>query len=115
MARIVDGNAHSTFDRRRILNAAARMLARGGDPPELIVLVQSRPGEFSAAEIDDLRRLAPLARVRRLLGTWCEGEARRRPAAERLHEHLLAPMAGTVGLASEPAGIMDSLSPGRPR
>ena len=58
------------------LDAAARMLAGGGDPPELIVLAQSRPGEYSAAEIDGLRGLAPLARVWRLLGSWCEGEPR---------------------------------------
>ncbi len=75
LARLVDGDALHVRQAED-LDAAARMLARGGDPPELIVLVQSRPGEFFAAEIDRLRRLAPLARVWRLLGTWCEGEAR---------------------------------------
>ncbi len=75
LARLVDGDALHVRHAED-LDAAARMLADGGDPPELIVLVQSRPGEFSAAEIDGLRRLAPLARVWRLLGTWCEGEAR---------------------------------------
>ncbi len=44
--------------------------------PELVVLVQSRPGEFSGAHIDALRALVPLARIWRLLDSWCEGEQR---------------------------------------
>ena len=44
--------------------------------PELIVLAESRAGETSEASIDALRKCAPLARVWRLLGSWCEGEAR---------------------------------------
>jgi CheY-like chemotaxis protein len=56
--------------------AAQRRLEEMGIPPQLIVLSQSRPGEFSAAAIDRLRRLAPLARFWRVLGSWCEGESR---------------------------------------
>jgi CheY-like chemotaxis protein len=58
------------------LDAAARLLAADGSAADLIVLAESRPGEFAAASIDALRRLAPLARVWRLVGSWCEGEAR---------------------------------------
>jgi CheY-like chemotaxis protein len=55
---------------------AAVQLAGGSQPFQLIVLAQARPGQVSPASIDDLRRAAPLARVWRLLGSWCEGEAR---------------------------------------
>lgn len=58
------------------LDAAGRLLAAGPNAPEFIVLAQSRPGQFAAARIDALRRLAPLARIGRLLGSWCEGESR---------------------------------------
>jgi hypothetical protein len=59
------------------LPSARAQLAAGG--VELVVLCQSRPGEFSAAEIEALRRCAPLARFWRHLGSWCEGEQRTAP------------------------------------
>ena len=43
---------------------------------ELIVLAQSRPGEITAADCDQLRRCYPLAAVVSLAGSWCEGEMR---------------------------------------
>jgi CheY-like chemotaxis protein len=55
---------------------AALQLVGGGEPFQLIVLAEARPGEISSAGIDELRQTAPLARVWRLLGSWCEGEAR---------------------------------------
>jgi hypothetical protein len=58
------------------LDQAAELLRAGPLAPELIVLVQSRPGEFSAAAVDRLRMAAPLARIVALLGSWCEGEMR---------------------------------------
>ncbi len=58
------------------LDEAAELLSDGPLVPDLIVLAQSRPGEFSAAAVDRLRRAAPLARVVALLGSWCEGETR---------------------------------------
>ena len=42
--------------------------------PDLIVLAQSRPGEFDLAALHALRRRAPLARVIAILGSWCAGE-----------------------------------------
>ena len=54
----------------------------GPQPPELIVVAQSRPGVVASREIERLRRSAPLAGVVSLLGSWCEGETRTgRPAA----------------------------------
>lgn len=72
------------------LRAAAAWLAASETAPELIVITQTRPGEIPAAEIDLLRRLAPLTRLVGLLGTWCEGESRSGqpwPAVERVYWH----------------------------
>lgn len=44
--------------------------------PDLIVVLQSRPGEFSADSVEQLHQLWPLARLVVLLGSWCEGEVR---------------------------------------
>lgn len=44
--------------------------------PVLVVIAQSRPGEFLHHELDHIVHLAPLARFVLLLGSWCEGEAR---------------------------------------
>ena len=56
--------------------AALAALAAGEIVPDVIVVVQAFPGQFSHAVLDRLRRLAPLARVIGLLGSWCEGEMR---------------------------------------
>ena len=55
---------------------AAEFVVRGGSPPDLVVVVQSRPGQFTADAMARLRALAPLASIWRQLGSWCEGEAR---------------------------------------
>ncbi len=44
--------------------------------PDVIVLLQSYPGQFAADCVEEARRIAPLARWIAVLGTWCEGEAR---------------------------------------
>jgi hypothetical protein len=58
------------------LSEAAARLADANRPIHLLVLAESRPGQFSSKKIDELRRAAPLVRVWRLLGGWCEGEQR---------------------------------------
>jgi len=58
--------------------------------PDLVVLLEERPGELSRAEFDQLRAAAPLARVVSVLGSWCEGEYRSGhpwPAAVRVYWH----------------------------
>ncbi len=55
---------------------AAAVLTAGRIAPDLIVVAQSFPGQFSHGAVDRLRRLAPLARVIGLMGSWCEGEMR---------------------------------------
>ena len=57
-------------------SGAAEYLRQVDSPPVLIVIAHSRPGEYDPAEIDQLVRLAPLARFVLLLGSWCEGETR---------------------------------------
>ena len=77
---------HSYVRRFEHPGAAAAYLAVGDSVPELIVLAESRPGQFSIASIHELRRRAPLARVWRLLGSWCEGEKRTgKPPAGCIH------------------------------
>lgn len=75
------------------VDAAAKVLADGAAPPDVIVAAQAYPGEFSHAAIDRLRQLAPLARCVGLLGTWCEGEMRTGrpwPGVVRLYWHQTA-------------------------
>jgi hypothetical protein len=58
--------------------------------PELIAVCQARPGEVAPADMEHLRRLAPLARLVGVLGSWCEGELRSGdpwPAVERVYWH----------------------------
>jgi len=58
--------------------------------PDLILLVASRPGRFSATDVESLHRRAPLARLVALLGTWCEGEIRSGhpwPGVTRIYAH----------------------------
>jgi DNA-binding NarL/FixJ family response regulator len=56
--------------------AAAAALAEAEVVPDVIVVAQAFPGQFSHQAIEQLRRLAPLARVGGLMGSWCEGEMR---------------------------------------
>lgn len=72
------------------LLAASALVEQGEFLPEVIVVAQSYPGQFPAAQIDQLRRLAPLARVLGLSGAWCEGEMRTGkpwPGAIRVYWH----------------------------
>ena len=58
-----------------------------------IVLLQAYPDQFSAAAIDRLRSLAPLARLIAIQGSWCEGEPRSGhplPGVIRMYWHQAA-------------------------
>jgi DNA-binding NarL/FixJ family response regulator len=94
--------AHASLARLGRIVAAANIdeavarLADGSLAPDLIVIVQAFPGEFSAEALDRLRQLAPLARVLGLLGAWCEGETRTGkpwPGAIRVYWHEWQPRA----------------------
>jgi hypothetical protein len=62
-------------------------------PPELVVVAQVRPDQFARADIEAVHRLAPLARLAVLAGSWCEGEIRTGhpwPGVLRLYWHQAA-------------------------
>jgi len=76
------------------IEAAGRAIESGSIAADLIVLAQAYPGQFPQPAVDRLRRLAPLARVVGLLGSWCEGEMRTGkpwPAAIRIYWHQWPP------------------------
>ncbi len=58
------------------LERARNGLSSGVFHPDIMVVVQSRPGEVSQSEIEQLRSLAPLSCLAGILGGWCEGEMR---------------------------------------
>lgn len=58
------------------IDAAAATIEAGRIAPDVMVIAQAFPGQFSHLSIERLRRLAPLARVLGLMGSWCEGEMR---------------------------------------
>lgn len=58
------------------LRAAERLLADPHATFDLVAIAEPRPGHYSTEQVDTLRRIAPLTRVWRLLGSWCEGEQR---------------------------------------
>lgn len=70
------GEAFAVTTRADVATALATNPSAAATAYELIVLAQSRPGEFSAADCDRLRRCFPLAAVVSLAGSWCEGEMR---------------------------------------
>lgn len=62
--------------------------------PALLLFAQRFPGEFTARQVDSLRRRWPLARCLALLGPWCEGEPRSGaplPGVARLYWHQWSP------------------------
>ncbi|MGA2621767.1 MAG: hypothetical protein ABSF26_29550 [Thermoguttaceae bacterium] len=72
------------------VQSAAAAIEAGGAAPDVLVIAQAYPGQFPRSTIEQLRHLAPLARVIALLGTWCEGETRTGrpwPAVIRLYWH----------------------------
>jgi hypothetical protein len=91
------------------VNAAIVALADGSLAPQAIVLAQAWPDQFSAVQIDGLRRLAPLARLVAILGSWCEGEPRSGtplPGVRRIYWH----QAG-VRIRREFSGFLNGMSP----
>jgi hypothetical protein len=44
--------------------------------PHVILFAQSRPGQFSQSDVEQLHARSPLSRLVVLLGSWCEGEMR---------------------------------------
>lgn len=75
------------------LTSALRETSRTNSIPDLIVIVQSWPDEFSPSEIAGLFAFAPLARIVVAYGAWCESDGRNRhlwPLAARVPLHSAA-------------------------
>lgn len=110
---------HGAVTFARDVAAAREDLIRNAWSPSLIVIAQARPGEHAEAELDALRRAAPLAPLVCLLGTLCEGESRSGspyPGGVRIYWHqwrerawpeLLALQAGRASSWSLPATASD--------
>jgi hypothetical protein len=75
------------------VEGAIAAAAEGPLAAHAIVLAQAYPEQFSAVAIDRLRRLAPLARLIAVVGSWCEGEPRSGrplPGVVRMYWHQAA-------------------------
>ena len=71
------------------IDAAVRRIDEGACPA-VVLLGQSRRGQFAASDVVRLLRAAHLAQVVVLLGSWCEGEARSGtpiPGVHRVYWH----------------------------
>jgi hypothetical protein len=58
------------------IDAACQLLSAADVAPELILIAQPLPGVICQQDVDRLQRLAPVARIVIVAGTWCEGELR---------------------------------------
>ncbi|MCO6454915.1 MAG: hypothetical protein J5I93_06415, partial [Pirellulaceae bacterium] len=81
---------HTRMHREADVNEAAHYLASHPTAPHWIVLLQARPGTFTPDDVQRLARLAPLARLSALVGTYCEGQQRSGrplPGVQRIYWH----------------------------
>lgn len=62
--------------RRRQFHSPAEALAADGSPPDLMVVVQHRPWEFSPRDAEQLVADQPLAELVVALGVWCGSSMR---------------------------------------
>jgi hypothetical protein len=76
-------------------------------PPRWIYLLSERRGVFAQADIEALHRIAPLARLVAICGSWCEGEPRTgRPLAgvHRVYAHQFRNRASAASSDNDFAG-----------
>jgi hypothetical protein len=59
-----------------MLRGTAKCETGGNAAPEVVVIIQERPGQVGQAEIESVQRQWPLAGIVAILGSWCEGETR---------------------------------------
>ncbi len=87
--RAVGDIDHPDFrDTIDVLRVTANLTVATAEPPELVIIAQSRPNIFPIREVEALRRAAPLAGIVALAGSWCEGEPRTGrpwPGVQRLY------------------------------
>ena len=85
----------STCDAEHVVDMAAAYdyLANREQAVELVILCESRRGQYSSSAIDALRTAAPLVRFWRRAGKLARGRTTQRTATRRMHQHVLASMA----------------------
>lgn len=77
LVQLVGAVDHPDFrDAVTLLRATAHCDDNALQPPEVVVVAESRPGQTSQLEIQSLQNRWPLAGVIAILGSWCEGELR---------------------------------------
>jgi hypothetical protein len=67
---------HADLHKIETVDDALSQLSQCAIAPEIIVIAQSRPGQFTQSAIERLHKASPLSRLVALLGSWCEGETR---------------------------------------
>jgi CheY-like chemotaxis protein len=107
----LSGSTGTTGIRRvaDLKSALAALRDPSGPMPELVVLCEPRPGLWSEADACALRSAAPLCRLVRLSGSWCEGQARsgQPPAGcPAIYWHQWLPR-----LAAERAALIEGRNP----
>jgi hypothetical protein len=75
IVQIVGATGHPDF--RGVIDVLHREAGTSTTaPPELVVVLQERPGVIGECEVEALRRQWPLAGFVAVAGSWCEGELR---------------------------------------
>ncbi len=72
------------------LPSATTMIGHEEATPDLVILAQCFPRQFSVDGVDRLRRIVPTAHIVAMLGSWCEGEERSGeplPGTQRVYWH----------------------------
>ena len=90
---LVDIEETTKWTSKNDIDSAAKFLSECDSPPDLILLLQSLPGDYRQSTIDQLQNLTPLTRIVLVAGSWCEGELRTGKPVEgviRLYWHELA-------------------------
>jgi hypothetical protein len=107
----------SVAEARVVLTNEEGLQYCGRHSPDFIVLVHSRPGEMTAAEVERLHAAAPLSRIVGLLGSWCDGESRTGkpwPGVARVYWHQFVDrfgrdwLGGSASLATAPRTLTDA-------
>jgi hypothetical protein len=89
VVRLVGEVEHPDFrETVGLIRAQSRPLTAMDESPDVMIVVQSRPGSVNPRIVETFRRTAPLAGVAAVVGSWCEGETRTgrpSPGVKRLY------------------------------
>lgn len=95
-----------------VAEAIEHLTQEAESPPQVVLLAESRPGVCTDRELNQLRGAAPLARIVRLSGVWCEGQLRSgRPPAGSPSHSWHRPLVRLQHELEEPAGPSQLAAP----